>query len=306
MDRFEAMSVLLAAVETGSLSAAGRKLGVPLATVSRKISDLESHLKTRLLLRGGRQLSLTDAGRNYVAACKRIVEDVVEAERAASGEYRAPTGELVISAPLVFGRIHVVPVIAEFLKAYPDIQVRLQLSDRVVNLLEDHIDLAVRIGSLPDSSLIATRVGLGGITVFASPDYLAGRGVPQTPQELAAHDCISFDSIASADHWDFQRDGRLLSISVRPRLRANTAEAVIDAALTGLGIARTMSYPIQQAIADGRLQVLLPDYQLPPVAISFVYPSQRLLPQKLRVFLDFATPRLRERLPQEDPKRRSK
>ncbi len=296
MDRFDAMSVLLAAVETGSLSAAGRRLGVPLTTVSRKISDLETHLKARLLLRGGRQLALTDAGRNYVAACRRIVEDVAEAERAASGEYRAPTGDLVITAPLVFGRMHVVPVIAEFLKAYSDIQIRLQLSDRVVNLLEDHVDMAVRIGTLPDSSLIATRVGFAGLVVFASPKYLAARGTPQTPEHLVAHDCISFDAITSADHWDFLRDRAPVQIAIRPRLRANTVEAVIDAALAGLGLARTMSYPIQQALADGTLQLVLRDYQVPPVAVSLVYPSQRLLPLKLRAFLDFAAPRLRAQL----------
>jgi DNA-binding transcriptional LysR family regulator len=296
MDRFDAMSVLLAAVDTGSLSAAGRRLGVPLTTVSRKISDLETHLKARLLLRGGRQLTLTDAGRNYVAACKRIVEDVAEAERAASGEYRAPTGDLVITAPLVFGRMHVLPVVAEFLKAYADIHVRLQLSDRVVNLLEDHVDMAVRIGTLPDSSLIATRVGLGGSVVFACPTYLAARGIPRTPEDLAAHDCIAFDAIGSADHWDFQRNHAPVQIPIRPRLRANTVEAVIDAALAGLGLARAMSYPIRQALADGALRVVLQDYQMPPVAVSLVYPSQRLLPLKLRAFLDFAAPRLRARL----------
>ena len=296
MDRFDAMSVLLAAVETGSLSAAGRRLGVPLTTVSRKISDLEAHLKARLLLRGGKQLVLTDAGRNYVAACKRIVEDVTEAERAASGEYRAPTGDLVITAPLVFGRMQLVPVVAEFLELYPDIQIRLQLSDRVVNLLEDHVDMAVRIGSLPDSSLIATRVGFAGPVVFASPRYLAARGTPQTPEDLAAHHCINFDAVSASDHWDFQRDRVLVQIPIRPRLRANTVEAVIEAALAGLGLARTVSYPIRQALADGALQVVLQDYQVRPMAVSLVYPSQRLLPLKLRAFLDFAAPRLRARL----------
>jgi DNA-binding transcriptional LysR family regulator len=296
MDRFDAMSVLLAAVETGSLSAAGRRLDVPLTTVSRKISDLETHLKTRLLLRGGRQLTLTDAGRSYVAACRRIVEDLAEAERAASGEYRAPTGELVITAPLVLGRMHVVPVVAAFLKTYPDIQIRLQLSDRVVNLLEDHIDVAVRIGTLPDSSLIATRVGFTGPAVFACPGYLARRGTPRTPEDLAAHDCISFDATATSDHWDFQRDHAPVQVPIRPRLRANTVEAVIDAALSSLGLARTMSYAIRQAVADGKLQPVLQDYELPPVAISLVYPSQRLLPLKLRAFLDFAAPLLRAQL----------
>src|SRR5581483_11590292 len=248
MDRFEAMSIFLTAVDSGSLSEAGRRLGVPLATVSRKISDLETHLKTRLLLRGGRHLELTDAGRSYLAACRRIVEDVAEAERTAAGEYRAPTGELVISAPLVLGRMHVVPVVSGFLKAYPDINIRLLLTDRVVNLVDDHIDMAVRIGVLPDSSLIATRVGHARLAVFASPSYFTARGVPRRPDELRQHDCIAFDALGTADRWDFVEDGIYRPMPIQPRLRANTAEAVIEAAHAGLGIARVMSYPIREAI----------------------------------------------------------
>jgi len=296
MDRFEAMSLFLTAVDSGSLSAAGRRLGMPLATLSRKISDLEGHLKTRLLLRGGRQLELTDAGRSYLAACRRIVEDVTEAERAAAGEYRAPTGELVISAPLVLGRMHVVPVVSGFLKAYPDIHIRLQLSDRVANLVDDHIDMAVRIGVLPDSSLIATRVGQARLAVFASPSYFTARGVPQRPDQLREHDCIAFDALGTADRWDFVQDGVYHPVAIQPRLRANTAEAVIEAAHQGLGIARAMSYPIRAAIADGTLRPVLRDYELPPVPISLVYPAQRLLPLKLRAFMDYAAPRLRARL----------
>src|SRR5262249_22824569 len=159
MDRLESMSILLTAVEAGSLSAAARRLATPLSTVSRKISELETHLKARLLNRSGRKLTLTDAGRNYVEACRRILEDVGEAERAASGEYSAPKGNLIITAPIVFGRLHVLPIAMDFLKAYPDVDIRYVLTDRVVNLLEDNVDLAARIGELPDSSLIATRVG---------------------------------------------------------------------------------------------------------------------------------------------------
>ena len=181
MDRFESMTVLLTAVEAGSLSAAGRRLGMPLATVSRKVSELETHVKARLLSRSTRKLTLTDAGRDYVVACKRILEDVNEAERAASGEYSAPRGELIVTAPIVFGRLHVLPVTTEFLAAYPEVAVRLVLGDRVVNLLEDQVDLAVRIGELPDSSLIATRVGTIRRVVCGSPDVLRGArhaGIP--------------------------------------------------------------------------------------------------------------------------------
>src|SRR5271157_3016637 len=153
MDRLESMSILLQAVEAGSFSAAGRRLGMPLATVSRKVSELEAHLKTRLLTRSSRQLTLTDAGRSYVAACRRILDDVGEAERAASGEYSAPKGSLIITAPIVFGRLHVLPAAIAFLKAYPDITIKIVQADRLLNLQEEHVDLAVRIGTLPDSGL---------------------------------------------------------------------------------------------------------------------------------------------------------
>src|SRR6266849_5414068 len=180
MDRLDSMQVLITAVEAGSLSAAGRRLGIPLATVSRKVSELESHLRTRLLTRTRRGLTLTDAGRSYVEACKRILQEVGEAERAASGEYSAPKGDLIITAPIVFGRLHVLPIAMEFLKAYPEINIRIVLADRVVDLLEDHVDLAVRIGELPDSSLVATRVGSIRRVVCGSPGYFAERGTPQS------------------------------------------------------------------------------------------------------------------------------
>ena len=173
MDRLEAMSTLLAAVEAGSLSGASRRLGMPLATVSRKVSELEAHLRTRLVTRTSRRLILTDAGRSYVTACKRILDDIDEAERSAAGEYVMPRGDLVITAPIVFGRLHVLPVLFEFLRAYPDIDIRLVLVDRVVNLQEEHADLAVRIGELPDSSLVAARVGSITRVVCGAPAYFA-------------------------------------------------------------------------------------------------------------------------------------
>ena len=185
MDRLEAMSILLAVVDAGSLSAAARGLGTPLATVSRKVSELETHLGTRLLNRSSRRIALTEAGRSYVEACKRILEDVEEAERSASGEYSAPRGELIITAPIVFGgRVESSPIVIEFLAAYREIDVRIMLADRVANLLEDDVDLAVRIGELPDSSLVATRVGSMRRVICGSPGYFPERGMPTTPGEL--------------------------------------------------------------------------------------------------------------------------
>ena len=296
MDRFEAMAVLLAVVEAGSLSAAARKLGMPLATVSRKVSELEIHVKARLLSRSTRQLSLTDAGRDYVAACKRILEDVNDAERAASGEYSAPKGDLIITAPIVFGRLHVLPVTTEFLKAYPEINVCLVLGDRIVNLLEDHIDLAVRIGDLPDSSLIAMRVGMIRRVVCGSPQYFAERSAPKSPSELSAHQCVTFATLMSPDSWTFRVNGVDVSVPIHSRLIVNTAEAAIDAAISGVGVTRVLSYQIENARRDDLLDVTLREFEPVPMPVSLVYASQGRLPLKLRAFLDFAAPRLRERI----------
>jgi len=296
MDRFEAMSLLVAAVDAGSLSAAGRRLGMPLATISRKVSDLEAHLKTKLLTRTTRQLSLTDAGRSYVAACKRILEEVDEAERAATGEYSAPKGDLIITAPIVFGRLHVLPVVSEFLSAYPEINVRLVLADHLVQLLEDHIDLAVRIAPLPDSGLLATRIGFIRHIICASPAYLAERGTPKTPADLTRHDCVTREGLASSI-WTFGSGKSEIAIQIHPRLSINTGEAAIDAAIAGIGLTRVLSYQAAQAIAAGELVVVLKGFEPEPRPVSLVYAAQGLLPLKLRVFLDFAVPRLKTRLP---------
>jgi DNA-binding transcriptional LysR family regulator len=306
MDRLESMSVLVAAVEAGSLSAAARRLGMPLATVSRKVAELEVHLRTRLLNRSSRKLTLTDAGVSYIAACKRILEDVGEAERAAAGEYSAPKGDLIITAPIVFGRLHVLPVAMAFLKAYPDIDIRIVLADRLVNLLEDHVDLAVRIGALPDSSLVATRIGAIRRVVCGSPAYLSARGTPKDPAELARHDCITFEGLSSPHAWDFtaakpKASGSKASRSAAPvpihsRLVVNTAEAAIDAAVAGVGITRVFSYQIANAMQAGALAVVLEKFEPEPSPVSLVHAGQGLLPLKLRAFLDFAAPRLKARL----------
>ncbi len=294
MDRLEAMSILLTAVEAGSLSAAARRLGMPLATVSRRVSDLEAHLRTRLFNRTSRRLALTDAGRSYVEACKRILEEVTEAERAVAGEYSAPKGDLIITAPVVFGRLHVLPVITAFLKAYQDINVRLVLADRIVNLLEDNVDLAVRIGPLSDSGLVATRVGAIRQVVCGSPAYFAARGVPERPADLGRHDCITSDGLMSPDVWRFPSRKSTASVAIRSRLAVNSAQAAIDAAVGGLGITRVLSYQAVTAIRAGALKIVLEEFEPAPWPVSLVYAGGgRLLPLKLRAFLDFAAPRLK-------------
>lgn len=296
MDRLESMSILVAASEAGSLSAAARRLGIPLTNVSRKVSELEAYLKTGLVNRSSRRLTLTDAGRSYVADCKRILELVGEAERAATGEYGAPKGDLVITAPIVFGRFHVLPVVTEFLKAYPDIDVRLVFADRIVNLFEEQIDLAVRIGDLPDSSLIATRIGAIRQVVCGSPGYFAARGTPKTPDELGGHDCITFEGFISPSEWTFAFGKDTKSVPVHSRLIVNTAEAAIRAAAAGVGITRVLSYQVAQEIRANQLVLILKDFEPAPWPVSLVYTGQRLLPLKVRVFLDYAVPRLKATL----------
>lgn len=294
MDRLDAMAVFVAAVEEGSLSAAGRRLEMPLATVSRKLADLEAHLKARLLHRSTRRLTLTDAGEAYLAACKRILDEVTDAERVAAGEYRAPTGELVVTAPLVFGRLHVVPVTTAFLAAYPDVDVKLLLSDRALDLIADQVDVALRIGALPDSRMVATRLGAIRRVVCASPAYLKHHGRPRTPGALAAHDAVTFIAPLGTDPWRF--DGARDPTQPRTRLAVNTAEAALDAAIAGVGVTRVLSYQAAAAIAAGSLEVLLTKHEPAALPVHLLHTSRMHLPLKLRAFLDFATPRLRERL----------
>jgi len=296
MDRLDAMAVFLATVEAGSLSAAGRKLDMPLATVSRKLGELESHLKARLLNRSTRRLDLTDAGRDYLAACRRILEQVDDAEREVAGEFSEPRGGLVVTAPIVFGRLHVLPVIADFLQAYPQVDVRLLQADRNVDLLEEHVDVAVRIGTLPDSRLKATPLGAISRVVCASPDYLARHGAPAHPNELAAHTCVTFETLASASAWPFLVDGREVSVPVHSRLAVNTAEAAIDAAVSGVGLTRVLSYQVEDAVRAGRLEIVLADFPSATMAVNLVHAGQQRLALKLRTFLDFSAPRLRQRL----------
>jgi DNA-binding transcriptional LysR family regulator len=196
----------------------------------------------------------------------------------------------------VFGRLHVLPIAIAFLKAYPEIDLRLVLAGRVFNLLEDHVDLAVRIGELPDSSLVATRVGQMRFVVCGSPAYFAARGTPKSPGELSIHDCITFDDLASADAWRFTTGNADTVVGIRSRLIVNTAEAAIDAAIAGLGVTRVLSYQIAAATRAGALAVALREFEPAPRPVSILYARQRLLPLKVRAFLDFAAPRLRTTL----------
>jgi DNA-binding transcriptional LysR family regulator len=296
MDRLEAMSTFLVVVEAGSLSGAARRLQTPLTTVSRKVSELESHLRTKLFNRSSRQLVLTDAGTSYLAACKRILADVTEAERTASGEYTAPTGELSVTTPLGLGRTILIPIIADFLRAYPDIKVRMIPTDRVLSLFQEQIDVGVRIGALPDSSLIAIPLGTTRRVLCASPAYLAARGAPRTPEDLAGHDCINYAGFASGDVWTFDRDKATVAVPVHTRLAVGSVEAACAAARAGIGITIAFAYQLRAAPEEGALTTVLDDFQPAPRPVNLVYAANRFLPIKVRAFLDFATPRLKRAL----------
>jgi DNA-binding transcriptional LysR family regulator len=298
VDRFEAIRTLIAAVDAGSLSAASRTLNTPLATVSRRISDLEAHLGAQLLVRTSRKLIPTEAGEAYVASVRKLMDDLSDAERMASGEYRAPRGELLITAPIMFGKLHVAPLVHAFLAAYPDVSVRLVLADYVIDLVEAHIDVAIRIGTLRDSDLVARRVGQVGWTLVASPDYLATSPPPLRPADLIEHSCIAFEGLQRHRDWGFGRGATTETVQIRPQLSINTADAVIAAALGRMGIARVMTYQAASVVDDGLLVPLLREFAPEPLTVSLVHRPQRSQPLKQRAFLDFITPRLQATLEQ--------
>ena len=296
MDRIEAMKILIRAVEAGSLSRAGRELGLPLATVSRKVAELEAQLGASLLVRSSKGLVPTPAGHGYLTAARGILEQLDEAERAAAGEYVSPRGDLVVSAPVMFGRLHVLPVVIEFLRAYPDVGVTLTLSDRVAHLIEDHLDVALRIGELPDSGLTASRLGSVRRLVCGSPGYFAVRGMPETPNELADHIAISSDSPTVPEVWRLASAGGEIAVPMRSRLGVDTIEGVIDAALAGMGLVRILSYQAVDHVRSGALTIALQAFEPAPAPVQLVHGGHARLPLKLRAFIDFATPRLRQRL----------
>lgn len=295
MDRLEAMAMLLAVTEAGSLSAAGRRLRVPVATLSRKISDLESLLGARLLIRTTRKLTLTDAGATYLAAARQILEQVDEAERQAAGEFTVPKGELVVTAPVMFGRLHVLPLVAEFLATFPEISIRLLLSDRNADLIDEHIDMAVRIGRLPDSSMVASQIGMIRTVTCASPVLLAGHGMPQTPDDLQRFPCVAIDTPMPSPSWRFRdpKSGAAQDVAITPRLTVTTPEAAVQAALRHVGVARMLHYQAAEGMQSGGLKIVLQAYEPEPAPAYLVHASRGQMPLKMRRFLDFAAPQLR-------------
>ncbi len=291
MDRLDAMRVILAVVDAGSLSAGSRKLNAPLPSVSRKVAELERHLGTNLLVRTSRNIQLTDAGRDYVEAARRIIADLDDAERRASGEYSNPRGELTVTMPVEFGALHVMPIALSFMAEYPEVTLKLVTSDRLIHMIEEQVDVAIRLGHLADSALYAVKAGAFRLITCASPDYLERRGTPTDPRELSEHDGVLFGT--QQLFWTYCVDGEDMICSPRPRITVNSAAGNLAAALGGVGIARLFDYQLSGQIQSGTLVRVLPDGDSEPRPVHIVYPRQGLLPLKVRAFIDWTTPRLR-------------
>jgi DNA-binding transcriptional LysR family regulator len=288
MDRLDAMQAFVTVADLKGFAPAARKLGLSPSGVTRLISGLENHLSTRLLQRTTRSVTLTDAGARYLERARRILADVEEAEIAAESERERPSGRLVISAPVGFGRHHVSPVLTAYLKRYREVSAELRLEDRMINLVEEGIDLAVRIGHLADSSLVARHVGETRRITVASPGYLKARGEPKRPQDIAAHDTIQFGGAAGSHEWRFVEGGNEVRLDYSPRLSTNSADAAIRYAEAGGGLTRVLAYQAADAIKRGRLKAVLTKFEQPVLPIHIVYPTSRLLSAKVRTFIDLA------------------
>ena len=289
MDRLDAMQAFIAVVDLQGFAPAARKLGLSPSAVTRLIAALEERLGARLLQRTTRQVTLTDAGSRYLERARRILADVEEAEDAVESERTRPEGRLVISAPFGFGRLHVSPVVTAYLKRYPDVGVDLRLSDHRINLVEDGVDLAVRLGHLPDSTLVARHVGEMRRIVVASHGYLARRGEPSRPAELANHDTIQFGGMTAVPDWRFVEDGREVRITPSPRFASNSSDAAIQYAEQDGGLTRVMFYQAAESLKAQRLRIVLAEFEQPAVPIHVVYPTTRLLSAKVRTFIDLVT-----------------
>ena len=286
MDRLDAMAAFIAVCDANGFAAAARRLRVSPSVVTRQVASLEQHLGARLLQRTTRSIGLTETGQRFLERARKIVADLAEAERATQDERAVPSGTLVIAAPVLFGRMHVAPALTGFMRKFPQVNGDLQLSDRLVNLIEDGIDVGIRIGHLPDSALTMRRLGETRRVVVASPAYLRKHGRPTHPDELARLDTIAFMGVVPTADWRFFSAGRELAVRVVPRLVTNSGDAAVGYAIEGGGLALALSYQVRDAIAQGALVEVLASFSPPPLPIQAVYPSSRLLSNKVRAFVD--------------------
>ncbi|MBH9553196.1 LysR family transcriptional regulator [Inhella gelatinilytica] len=290
MDRLHLIQVFVAVVDAQGFAGAARKLDISPPAVTRAVSELESHLGVRLLTRTTRVVRVTDAGARYVEDCRRILADLAEADEAVAGLHGSPRGRLTLTAPVLFGALHVAPIVTEYLQRYPEVVASCWFLDRVVNLVDEGVDIAVRIGELPDSSLQAIRVGQVRRVICAAPEYLARHGMPQDPDDLAAHTLIAASSVSSATEWKL---GGERTAAISPRLITTSNDSAVAAAVAGFGITRLMSYQVDEAVRAGRLRLLLQAFEPAPLPVHLVHREGRHASQKARAFLDLAIERLR-------------
>ncbi len=293
MDRLHAMKTFVAVVESGGFTAAARKLDVSLSVVSRIVTELEAHLGVRLLTRTTRVVRPTDTGAAYFENCKRILGEIEEADLAAAGTHAAPRGSLVVTAPVLFGARHVTPIVVEYLQRYPEVDVHCVLVDRNINFIDEGVDVGIRIGELPSSTLQAILVGRVRRVVCAAPAYLQRHGLPRTLDDLQRHTLIQTTGVNTLPEWRFMEQGEPRPLRIAPRLATSTNDSAISAAVAGLGLARVLSYQVASELHDGRLRVVLAEYEPPPVPIHVIHREGRHAMRKVRAFLDLAIDRLR-------------
>ena len=295
-DRFDALTIFVAVAEQQSFAEAARQLSRSPASVTRTVAALEERLQTRLFNRTTRSVALTDAGARCLESCRRLLATYDELEALNVGERIEPRGWINVTAPVMFGRLHVLPLVQSFLGEYPQVDLRLLLLDRVVSLVDEGLDLGVRVGQLPDSSLRAVRVGQVRRVVCATPQYIARHGVPATPRDLGSHSLVACTAVTPIpDRWTFHGRSGASSVTVTPRLVVNTTAAAVDAALNGLGLTCIRSYQMEPHAAAGLLQTVLVEYEPPPAPIQIVHPEGRHLSPKVRLFLDHAAEGLRRK-----------
>jgi DNA-binding transcriptional LysR family regulator len=292
MDHLLAIGTFVRIAETGSLSAAARATGRSLPAVSRSLAQLEGHLGVRLLHRTTRRTHLTEAGQRYLESCRRLLAELNEANASVSDLGSSLMGPITMTAPILFGQMHVAPIVMEFLIEHTKVSVNLVLGDSIANIVEEGIDLAVRIGNLPDSGLVARRLATVRRVACASPEYLKRHGIPKAPGDLSDHNCLQFSALSPTPYWEFYTSGKARQVRVQGTLSSNYGAAMIDAARRGLGIVAAFSYQVQEFVARGELRVLLEQFEPPPVPVHAVFPSGRLQPVRVRALADLLVDRL--------------
>lgn len=293
MDRLNLITIFVTVVDTGGFAGAARKLNISPPVVTRAINELEAHLGVRLLTRTTRVVRVTEDGSRYAEDCKRILSELAEADDSVSGRHGSPRGRLTLTAPVLFGARYVTPIVTEYLDRYPEVTASCWFLDRVVNMMDEGVDIAVRIGELPDSSMQATRVGRVRRLICAAPRYLEQHGVPQTPDALSSHRIVSSSPVTPAAEWRLVENGEPRTVKLHARMITTTNDSAVAAAVSGFGLTRLLSYQVADELRDGRLVTVLTEFEPPALPVHLVHREGRHASQKARAFLDLALERLR-------------